>query len=197
LEKGRYNFQCRDKRDRLYNKALFLVDHYWKCPKDVAESLQLMLFLWNQRYYRKNELDIDKLQTCITNRHKILTKFRQRDILDYTANDNVTIREVFQDFLDSLQSREGTKNKEQDKKPKTPTAKALHLIAPNFFPLWDHDIRAEYGCRGGLAGHYLKFMKKIKRIAESLDSHVERIEGMTLLKRIDMYNYEHFTENSL
>jgi hypothetical protein len=74
-------------------------------------------------------------------------------------------------------------------------AKALHLLAPTFFPLWDDKIAKGYQCHYSCnpSGQYLKFMTISKNMVESLRGKVDA-RGSTLLKVIDEYNYAKFTK---
>ena len=75
--------------------------------------------------------------------------------------------------------------------------KALHLLSPDFFPLWDEAIAKDgYECNytKDPLGQYLCFIGKIKDNAERLDKdeEVKLLVGSThkkLIKLIDEYNY--------
>ena len=70
-------------------------------------------------------------------------------------------------------------------------AKALHLLAPRFFPLWDRAIAKAYGLslgkRGTNAERYCRFMEIVKEQGQNLG--VNQPNGQNLLKAIDEYNY--------
>jgi hypothetical protein len=74
-------------------------------------------------------------------------------------------------------------------------AKALHLLAPGFFPLWDEKIAKAYDCYhdNDPAGKYMAFFLKTKVIVEALAPQVNAGEK-TLLKLIDEYNYARYTK---
>ncbi len=76
-------------------------------------------------------------------------------------------------------------------------AKALHLLAPRFFPLWDRAIAKAYGLplgeRGKNAARYHRFMAIAKRQCEDLGG--ERAVGQNLLKALDEYNYCRYTKH--
>lgn len=76
-------------------------------------------------------------------------------------------------------------------------AKALHLLAPAFFPLWDDKIARAYACHYTFkpAEKYIDFMAKNKHFAEVLRR--QAIDGKghrSLLKLIDEYNYAKYTQ---
>ena len=74
-------------------------------------------------------------------------------------------------------------------------AKALHLLAPHFFPLWDRKIAQSYGISLTTAGEnsaeYLEFMAIV---LSQVAPHVRNGTCDGLLKRIDEYNYCRFTK---
>ena len=74
-------------------------------------------------------------------------------------------------------------------------AKALHLLAPDFFPLWDRAIAIAYGCdySNEPSGKYLAFCKKMRILAEVARCYVSHPEK-SLLKLMDEYNYAKYTQ---
>ena len=76
-------------------------------------------------------------------------------------------------------------------------AKALHLLAPQFFPLWDRAIAKAYTLalreRGKNAERYRLFMVITKRQYEALAR--EYSTRQNLLKLLDEYNYAHYTKH--
>jgi hypothetical protein len=75
------------------------------------------------------------------------------------------------------------------------TAKALHLLAPTFFPLWDRTIAKKYGVPlDGTCtkeGNYWNFMRTSKR--QSCELIAEGFTANTL-KAIDEWNYCHLSK---
>ena len=74
-------------------------------------------------------------------------------------------------------------------------SKALHLLAPNFFPLWDDKISRAYGCYYNVdpAKKYISFCKTTKTIADKVKDYIIRSDR-TLIKLIDEYNYSKYTK---
>lgn len=86
----------------------------------------------------------------------------------------------------------------------TATSKAIHIINPNLFVMWDARIRESAGCLGNAEG-YLNFMMRQHVIArEALDCYKrdhrcsvgeakkrieDKCEGMPFTKLLDQYNY--------
>jgi hypothetical protein len=75
-------------------------------------------------------------------------------------------------------------------------AKALHLLAPRFFPLWDRAIARAFGFRLGKVGsngpRYWSFMLDVKR--QCLKLNDQFAECPNVLKWIDEYNYCMYTK---
>jgi uncharacterized protein YwbE len=74
-------------------------------------------------------------------------------------------------------------------------SKALHLLAPNFFPLWDDKIARHYGCYYDVdpAIKYIFFSKTMKTLADRVQGYTNRPDR-TVLKLIDEYNYSKYTQ---
>jgi hypothetical protein len=74
-------------------------------------------------------------------------------------------------------------------------AKALHLLAPGFFPLWDKKIAVAYRCDYYLkpAERYIDFTRLSQGQARELEKVIPPA-GKTLLKLIDEYNYARYTK---
>jgi hypothetical protein len=187
LEKGCLAFQQHERRDAMYKTATFLVRHFWGRPTEVAEGLGVLLCVWNHAFYRPGPFDYDLLEKCIATNQAVLDGFRHRNILTHSPDDDGQIRSLFQEFLDALRICDG---KCEGRGSPVGVAKALHLLAPGFFPLWDEKIAKAYDCYydDDPAGQYLAFFSKTKAMAESLAPQVN-LGGKTLLKLIDEYNY--------
>jgi hypothetical protein len=108
--------------------------------------------------------------------------------------DDKPIQQLFRDFLRALRIREG---KKKDQTSPVAVAKALHLLSPDFFPLWDQKIALTYKCgySRDLEAKYLCFVRKAKEIAEKLQTSVDpKAMGKTLLKLVDEFNYAKYTQ---
>lgn len=192
LERACALFRQHEPRDAMYKTATFLVDHYWGRPADMADGLGVLLLTWNQAFYRYGTFDFGELERCIARNISSLKHCRQESILDYAAHDDERIRELFADFLGALAIAEGRKKGERSP---VAVAKALHLLAPGFFPLWDRKIAQAYGCDYSQqpAERCLTFLKRAQKMARELQG-VNAPPGKTLLKLIDEYNYATITK---
>jgi len=190
--KGFEEFEKHEKRDAMYKVATFLVSHFWGKPSDMADGLGVLLLTWNQAFYRYGIFDFDKLERCIAGNFQKIENFRNRDISTLSSSDEDDIRHLFNQFLEALQIDSG---KMQGRKSPTAVAKTLHLLAPNFFPLWDDKIARAYRCyyNENPAEKYISFCKITKSIADRVKDYFVRSDK-TLTKLIDEYNYSKYTQ---
>ncbi|MCL4559002.1 MAG: hypothetical protein M1281_00090 [Chloroflexi bacterium] len=180
----------------MYKVATFLIDHFWGDPCEMANSLGVLLLTWNQAFYRYGPFDFDKLEQCIAQNIDSLNRYRQRDILTFTIDDDRLVRDLFKQFLNALRICEG-----KSKGQKTPvgTAKAMHLLAPSFFPIWDDLISNAYNCPfSGVdfpEDRYIQFIRKMKQVVREIQGFSNTFQNnRTLLKLIDEYNYAKYTK---
>jgi hypothetical protein len=77
-------------------------------------------------------------------------------------------------------------------------AKALHLLAPNFFPLWDDKISKKYQCYYNVspAQKYIEFCKITKKQVREINEYVNQT-NRTPVKLIDEFNYCKYTKSWL
>lgn len=146
--KGIEEYEKHEKRDAMYKVANFLISNFWGKPSDMSDALDVLLSTWNQAFYRYGKFDSDKLQECIKNNLQKLESFKKRNISSLSASDEDDIINIFNIFLDVLQIDSG---KRKGRKSPVAVAKALHLLAPKFFPIWDEKIAKKYEC------YYLNF----------------------------------------
>jgi hypothetical protein len=196
--KGVWEFRAHEKRDAMYKVATRLIETYWGKHEEVAEGLGVLLLTWNQACYRYGSFDFEKLEQFLVERYSDLSKFRGRNILSWNEQDASKVTELFEELLDALIGK--SKGGKLRRSP-VAVSKALHLLAPNFFPLWDEAIAKKgYKCywynSKKAVSKYLFFFKKMKAFCEYLaEKNVKDDKGgMTLLKIIDEYNYSKYTK---
>jgi hypothetical protein len=173
-------------------------------PVSMANGVVLLLLKWNWDFYRFGKspepLDFEKLEKCIGKNCAIINSFRGRDLSTLSEKDEQSIRKLFDHFLEATML---VSDKIKDKKSPVSVAKALHVLVPTFFPLWDSSIAEIYAKASGIkyeskSEEYIYFCKQIKYIYE----HVRVYEGLrndetlsnkNLIKLIDEYNYSKYT----
>ena len=197
IQKGCEAYEEHEKRDSMYKVASFLLSHYWGNPIDMADSLGILLLTWNQAFYRYGSFSFNRLEKCIAENFEQLQNFRNKDIISLSLSDEHNIKHLFTEFLEALQIDAGTK---QGAKSSVAVAKALHLLAPHFFPLWDYKIARAYGCSYDnpktRAEKYISFCKITKTISDSLRQSLGT-QNRTSIKLIDEYNYAKYTQGWL
>jgi len=186
-------FEKHEKRDAMYKVSMFIINSFWGNPKKVTDGLGVLLLTWNQAFYRYGLFDFDKLEECIKRNSQKLEEFRNRDILNLSQQDEESIKILFNDFLDALKISSG---KKAGNKSPVSVAKALHLLAPKFFPLWDDRIARAYMCYYSKdpEKRYIDFCKLMKKIAEKIKNFNIENSDKTILKLIDEYNYAKYTK---
>jgi hypothetical protein len=193
IRRGSIEFKKHEKRGAMYKVASFLLEYYWGKPEDMANALGVLLLTWNQAFYRYGSFDYEKLEKCIADNLALLGNFRNRDISSYSNEDASTIKAIFYEFLEALQIEGGKKG---GIKSPVAVAKALHLLAPAFFPLWDDKIARAYECfyKQDPGKKYLLFCKLTKEMAGRYRSLFDLTSKETLVKQIDEYNYAKYTK---
>lgn len=187
-------FRKNERRDAMYRVASFLVDHFWGNPRELADAVGVLLLTWNQAHYRYGPPDFERLERLLATDAALLRELRARDISTLSEADHATVTGVFRSALGALEIADG---KSRGRRSPVAVAKALHLLAPRFFPLWDAAIALAYGCyyAASPAEKYLDFMRIQADIATRLRDEINSLsDGKTSLKVIDEYNYAKFTK---
>jgi len=186
--RGYRAFQTREPRDAMYRIATFLVEHFWGQPRDMADGLGVLLLTWNQAFYRYGAFDFGLLEEALGANMPVIESLRTRDIQSLVEADEPAIERLFLAFLDALRTERG--------KSPVAVAKALHLLAPGFLPIWDDKIAKAYACHYSRHPEkkYVAFAYKMQALARQLEGHVPPDCGRTFLKLIDEYNYAKYTK---
>jgi hypothetical protein len=190
--KGIEEFEKHEKRDAMYKVATFLVSRFWGKPREMADSLGVLLLTWNQAFYRYWSFDFDKLEKCISDNLKKIESFRNRDISNLSKDDEKEIEDLFVKFLKALQI---VTSKGKVRKSPVAVSKALHLLAPKFFPLWDIKIAQAYKCYYDKKPEekYILFCKVIQIITDKVKDYTV-CSDKSIVKLIDEYNYSKYTK---
>lgn len=183
LERAAREFRAREPRAVVYDAAQVLlegaIEDYEHFSPVVAVSA--LIQSWNFAYYKNIACDAGHLVDLEFALHSIWTdclQFRLRDIASFDrAEDRPAVEGVFI-TLERVLGRVGA-------------PKAMHLIAPSFFPLWDNFIAPAYGIELGPVGQnadgYLAFMEIVKQQAAVVRAILP--SRPDVLKVLDEYNY--------
>jgi len=186
LQKAHSIFRKHESRDLFYRAAIALVDLAEKdhAPLNLAEAIAVLLQTWNKAFYQYRggfkQKDLAAIEQ-LTDRHtELLSSFRPREINNFDDTDETIVESLFREF-EPVVGPVGT-------------AKILHLLAPNFFPLWDRKIAGKYRCRittGSNGAKYVRFMKQCQNQIKQLVNEGAKPN----LKLLDEFNYVSFTKN--
>jgi hypothetical protein len=188
LTRARSLYVAYEPRDLFYRAATELVRLAFKNKSSltVSEALAVLLQTWNSQYYRWRggfgSKDFEAIDEAVKDTQTEILSFRTRCISTLKEEERNAVARTFTKFDLALGP--------------VGAAKALHLLAPDFFPLWDREIAYAYTInldRAGLnASEYFRFMMVTRAMVVQLDSSNESVG---ILKRIDEYNYCRFTKN--
>ena len=174
LKNARQAFEDNEPRDLFYRAATELVGLAYASRSSelsLSEALAVLLQTWNQSFYRFRggfkRSDLDGLDGLLNNFGARLSAYRERSIDSLVESDKEGISSLFQAFEPVLGP--------------VGTAKALHLLAPQFFAIWDRAIAASYRLalvKGDNSTTYLRFMSICRMQCEGLAS----VDGRSPLK---------------
>lgn len=189
---GMKEFERREPRDAIYEVSSFFIPHFWKDFYNMAIGAGAFLLSYNQAFYRYGIFDFDKLENCIRTNLFKLSSFRKRHITDLLESDEKDIKRLFREFLEALQIDSG---KTQGRKSPVSVSKALHILAPEFFPMWDYKIARAYGYDYYKSPDekYILFCRTMKIFARKVVGDYINQSDKTLVKLIDEYNFEKYT----
>lgn len=198
LERGCRAFEEWEPRDSMYRVSTFLVREWWGDPVTLVDALGVLLLVWNGAFYRYGSFDEQLLEDCLRQNESTLNGLRGRDISSFRETDANDTQRLF------LSLSEALKRTVDGVESPVSAGKALHLLAPNFFPLWDQYIAPGYNCPYKAevpSVAYVVFSGRIRLLAAQLSVELAREKSQrtewlakkTLLKRIDEYNYMKYT----
>ena len=192
---GSAAFRKHEKRDAMYKTATFLIEHFWGNTREMANGLGVILLTWNNAFYRYGPFDFDDLENTIREEFSELSTLRQSIIASFSVTDESLIQDLFQKLLLALQIQSGNR---RGRKSPVAVSTALHLLAPQFFPLWDERIANSYKCNYSKEPDkkYVRFMYIMKEFSDSLMANSE-LKSKDILKTIDEYNYAKLTKGWL
>ena len=189
LNRARKLFERYEPRDLFYRVARDLLERTLAGQSDftLTEAVAVVLLTWNRRFYIGKETpdfdaqhikDIDGL---LGRYGDALAGYRARSIESLREDEQATIESMFDDF-DRILGPVGA-------------AKALHVLAPRFFAIWDRSVAQAASLylkkRGRNATLYWRWMLLTQSVCQDVGG--EAVWGPGLLKRIDEFNYCRYT----
>ena len=183
-------FEKHELRHPIYKISSNLINKSWNNIKDVTDGLIILFLVWNQAFYRYGYFDFRKLEDWVRKWKNDLNILRKRKIESFNIKDEEIIEKLFNSLVEALKIKNGS----------SPVAvsKALHLLAPSFFPLWDDAISKAYGCLWSKSkfacNKYLEFCRKMQYLVNQVKNY-KLPKNRSVLKLIDEYNYAKYTKN--
>ena len=194
--RGVSEYEKYEKRDAIYQIALYLIEQFWGDPSGMANGLGVLLLIWNQAFYRYGSFDFDRLESCISRNMEMIKGFRSKKITDLMAHDENDIFFLFNQFNEALGIYRDNK---KAKLSPVSVAKSLHLLAPHFFPLWDQGIALAYGYDYSKEPEkkYFLFCQEMNELAKIIITYDVSSSNRSILRLIDQYNYSKYTKKWL
>ncbi len=193
LQAGIKAYEANERRADVYFQAMSKISQQWGDASEMARGIKLLLDAWHQTFYRFGNFDFSLLVDCVTRNLGPINSFQPRSIDSLASTDENAIKQLFEDFLDALRGG--------NRRSPVAVAKSLHLLAPNFFPLWDTEIAIHYSSWWAFsmfgAMEYVPFCWKMKHVAQKLancECILNSSPKRSALKLIDEFNYSAFTK---
>jgi len=148
---------------------------------EIADAIAAFLKSWNKVYYRwrpaKARTLVADLQQLITEQLDALGAFFGRSLTELADSDRPPVLRLFSSFEAKLDA--------------VGTAKALNLLVPSFFPLWDNAIAYQSGVLSDSRGYFLFMALTAHQVRNLAGKLPERLDP---LKTLDEFNYCRFTK---
>jgi len=188
LLEARQVFREHESRDLFYQAARELIRFAiaGQTTLSVAEALGTLLQTWNKSFYRFHrtfdEIHFRALEKVVEDTSDKWKAWRLRSIESLVPDEMQDMRDIFAAFELVLGP--------------VGAAKALHLLSPTFFPLWDRKIASGYGVAirriGQNATRYVRFVEITRDQVSALNT--SQLPKEEVLKLIDEYNYSLITK---
>ena len=189
---------CYDLSRDLIKKAKDKDSENWYIREETVNAIILLLLCWNFRRLKiKKEGKLNQeIKELLRKTSKNFESLKNKTILDFDEDgqDGEKIKNVYKEFKKVF--------------GQTGASKALSLINPELFVMWDTKIREGVGrelkkrqfipfikeiANGEKSEHYLNFLKGIKSIIKECNNLQNEIcPGEVLAKKIDEYHYVKF-----
>ncbi|MFW6119037.1 MAG: hypothetical protein ACOC7S_01730 [Planctomycetota bacterium] len=155
----------------------------WYTSSETVQGILLLLFTWNYAARATKKLTHEAIRALLEESRGRLRELQPFSIESATKDIPWnTIACVFDSFKQEL--------------GQTGASKALSLLNPDLFVMWDTAIRKRLrgreipGIANGQTGeHYVRFLKGIQTIMEDHDIADQLPDGCCLAKKIDEYHY--------
>ena len=179
----------REPRYFFYDMAIDLINKAKKSSKDwytdenTIKGILLLLFTWNFAARKTKELNFDNVKKVLLECENNLRHLEVYSIENINKNAENKIKNVFGKFKELM--------------GQTGASKALSLLNPKLFVMWDTKIREYLRQEKIIKGigngekpeYYVKFLLEIKNIIERYNIKDKLSKSDIVAKKIDEYNY--------
>ena len=173
---------CYDIATNFIRKAKNTSGKDWYVDINTASGVLLLLFTWNFAAQETKKLNFQNIESLIREAKDDLIFLEKYTIKTADNNAWCVIKHVFDLFRNLL--------------GQTGASKALSLLNPELFVMWDTAIRKRLkrelipGIRNGERGeYYVKFLKGMQKIIEDYHIAEKLPKNSVVAKKVDEYNY--------
>jgi len=173
---------CYDLASQLVNQAKKYTGDNWYTDENTIKGLLLLLYTWNFAARETKRLSFENVRNLLCQNQVKLRSLENVSIR--TADDHSWA--LIEDVFDSFRSRLG----------QTGASKALSLLNPGLFVMWDTGIRKRLnrelipGIENGQSGkYYVNFLKGIQNIIEKYRLEEKLPPNSQIAKKLDEYHY--------
>lgn len=173
---------CYELAAQLVNEAKQEGKNNWYTHEKTVKGVLLLLFTWNFAARETKKLNFNNIGSLIRNNKEDLTFLEQFAIESVSDDAWGVIERVFSGFMKLL--------------GQTGASKALSLLNPHLFVMWDTAIRRRLNKElipgignGESPEYYVTFLRGIKRILKQYHIPNKLSHCFIVAKKIDEYHY--------
>lgn len=181
-------FFCYDLATQLIKKAQEISSQDWYEDDNTVKGVLLLLYTWNFAAKQTKKLNFENVRKLIHNTKSDLKSLEKYCIRTVDNDAWVLIESVFDKFRNLL--------------GQTGASKALSLLNPKLFVMWDTAIRKRLnralisGIMNGENGeYYVIFLQGIQKIIKKYRIVEKLPEDSVVAKKVDEYNYVRIVKN--
>ncbi len=180
---------CYEIATQLISQAKKNTGESWYEDKDTIKGVLLLLYTWNFAAKKTKKLNFQNLSELMHNTKNDLRFLEKYSIRTVDHDAWGVIKKIFDQFRILL--------------GQTGASKALSLLNPELFVIWDTAIRKRlnieliHGIMNGESGeHYVIFLKGIQNIIEEYRIADKLSQNSIVAKKIDDYHYVRIVMNT-